>query len=160
YSRAPVHARQFSDRLAAGDLDTIRTLGLPPGMTGPALLTPQGHAMVAPLIDRAAYVEAINDAWAFVALVTVAAILVVPLARPPASGPGACWFRPAAAASWCAASGPSPPATEPRRERLALPQVPDAHRLALRARHFARRLDDDVAGYADPRLDVLADLAG
>ena len=38
---------------------------------------------MAPLIDKVAFVEAINDAWALVALMTLAVMVAVPLARTP-----------------------------------------------------------------------------
>jgi DHA2 family multidrug resistance protein len=82
YTRAPIHAREFSTRLAAGDLDTVRALGLPPGIMGP-ILDAKTQAIVAPLIDKLAFTEAINDAWAVVALLTLAALVTVPLARMP-----------------------------------------------------------------------------
>ena len=71
------------DRLAAGDLDVMRTLGVTPDMLGPSLLAPQTQAVLAPLIDKTAFAEAINDAWALVALMTLAALVAVPLARTP-----------------------------------------------------------------------------
>jgi len=83
YTRAPIHAREFMDRLTAGDLGLVKTLGLSPDMLGPSLLTPQTQAVLAPLIDKMAFTEAINDAWALVALLTLAALVVVPLARTP-----------------------------------------------------------------------------
>jgi DHA2 family multidrug resistance protein len=83
YSRAPIHARELRDRLAAGDLDLMKTLGVTPDMIGPSLLAPKTQAMLAPLIDKLAFVEAINDAWAVVALMTLAVMVAVPLARTP-----------------------------------------------------------------------------
>jgi len=83
YTRAPIHAREFTDRLAAGDLDTMRTLGLTPDMLGAGLADPRTQAMLRPLIDKMAFVEAINDAWALIALLTLAALAAVPLARTP-----------------------------------------------------------------------------
>ena len=83
YTRAPIHVRELWDRLAAGDLDVMRTLGVTPDMLGPSLLTPQTQAALAPLIDKMAFTEAINDAWALVALMTLAALVAVPLARTP-----------------------------------------------------------------------------
>jgi MFS transporter, DHA2 family, multidrug resistance protein len=56
-------------------------LGIPPDALGPALLDPEKQSMLAPLVDKVAFTEAINDAWAFVALTTVIALIVVPLAR-------------------------------------------------------------------------------
>jgi DHA2 family multidrug resistance protein len=80
YSRAPEHARTLIDRLAAGDADTFKTLGLPLDTVGAALLDPDKQALLTPLIDKVAFVEAINDAWALVALTTVAALAVIPWA--------------------------------------------------------------------------------
>jgi DHA2 family multidrug resistance protein len=83
YTRAPIHARTFSDRLAAGDLDLMKTLGVTPDMIGPSLLASKAQAILTPLIDKLAFTEAINDAWALVALLTLAALISVPLARTP-----------------------------------------------------------------------------
>jgi DHA2 family multidrug resistance protein len=81
YTRAPEHARALISRLAAGDLDTARALGIPTEVFGSTLLDPEKQAMLAPLIDKTAFVEAINEAWALVALMTLAALVIVPLAR-------------------------------------------------------------------------------
>ena len=81
YTRAREHARALISRLAAGDLDTAKALGIPNEVFGSTLLDPEKQAMLAPLIDKTAFVEAINEAWALVALVTLAALVIVPLAR-------------------------------------------------------------------------------
>lgn len=81
YTRAPEYARILISRLAAGDLDTVKMLGIPPDALGPALLDPEKQAMLAPLVDKVAFVEAINDAWTLVALTTLAALVVIPWAR-------------------------------------------------------------------------------
>jgi DHA2 family multidrug resistance protein len=81
YTRAPEHARTLVNRLAAGDLDTVKILGIPPDPLGPALLDPEKQAMLVPLVDKVAFVEAINDAWTLVALATLAALVVVPWVR-------------------------------------------------------------------------------
>jgi DHA2 family multidrug resistance protein len=83
YTRAPIHAREFSDRVAAGNLDTMNTLGVTPDMLGLGLADPKTQAILAPLIDKVAFAEAINDAWALVALLTLAVLLTVPFARTP-----------------------------------------------------------------------------
>jgi DHA2 family multidrug resistance protein len=83
YTRAPIHARKLFDRLAAGDLDVMKTLGVTPDMIGPSILAPKTQALLAPIIDKVAFAEAINDAWALVALLTLAALVVVPMARTP-----------------------------------------------------------------------------
>ena len=81
YTRAPEHARTLVNRLAAGDLDTVKLLGIPPNTFGPALLDPEKQAMLAPLVQKVAFVDAVNDAWALVALTTLAALVVVPWVR-------------------------------------------------------------------------------
>jgi DHA2 family multidrug resistance protein len=81
YTRAPEHARILVNRLAAGDLDTVKLLGIPPNALGPALLDPEKQAMLAPLVQKVAFVDAVNDAWALVALTTLAALVVVPWVR-------------------------------------------------------------------------------
>jgi DHA2 family multidrug resistance protein len=81
YTRAPEHARTLVSRLAAGDLDAVKLLGIPPDALGSALLDPEKQAMLAPLVDKVAFVDAVNDAWALVALTTLAALVVIPWAR-------------------------------------------------------------------------------
>ena len=81
YTRAPEHARSIVSQLSAGNLDTARMLGIPPEDFGPALLDPDKQAALAPLIDRVAFVDAINEAWLLVALTTLAALVVVALAK-------------------------------------------------------------------------------
>src|SRR5215208_836387 len=60
YTRAPIHAQKLSERLATGDLEAMKTLGVTPDMMGPALLAPKTQAMLAPIIDKVAFAEAIN----------------------------------------------------------------------------------------------------
>jgi MFS transporter, DHA2 family, multidrug resistance protein len=55
--------------------------GIPPDALGAALLDPEKQSMLAPLVDKVAFTQAINDAWAFVALTTLVVLIVVPLAR-------------------------------------------------------------------------------
>jgi DHA2 family multidrug resistance protein len=81
YGRAPEHARALVDRLAAGDLDAAQMLGIPSNALGAVLLDPEKQSKLAPLVDKVAFTQAINDAWAFVALTTLIGLIVVPLAR-------------------------------------------------------------------------------
>ena len=81
YTRAPEHARTLVSRLTAGDLDAVKLLGIPPTALGPALLDPEKQAVLASLVKKVAFVDAVNDAWALVAIVTLAALVVVPWAR-------------------------------------------------------------------------------
>ena len=81
YGRAPTHARALVDRLAAGDLDTAKLLEISPDALGAALLDPEKQAMLAPLADKVAFTQAINDAWALIAVATLAGLVLMPLAR-------------------------------------------------------------------------------
>jgi len=81
YTRAPEHAQALISRLAAGDLDAAGMLGIPADALSSALLDAEKQAMLAPLVDKVAFVEAINDAWALIAVAALAALLVLPLAR-------------------------------------------------------------------------------
>jgi len=74
YSRSPIHSKQLLDRLASGDLDLAKSLGIPLD----ALANP---AVVGEFVKKAAFVEAINDAWAVKAVVVLAALACIPLAR-------------------------------------------------------------------------------
>jgi DHA2 family multidrug resistance protein len=81
YTRAPQHAQKIVTRLTAGDMDTVRSLDIPPDVLASAMLDPGKYAMLAPYIDKVAFVDAINEAWALVALLTIAALVALPLAR-------------------------------------------------------------------------------
>jgi DHA2 family multidrug resistance protein len=93
YSRAPEHARALVDRLSAGDPDAAKVLGVPLASLADALIDPQKQAMLAALVDKQAFVAATNEAWTVVAALTLAAIVVVPLAVRPSD----CGDRPAGA---------------------------------------------------------------
>jgi DHA2 family multidrug resistance protein len=62
-------------------MDTVRSLDIPPDVLASAMLDPGKYAMLAPYIDKVAFVDAINEAWALVALLTIAALVALPLAR-------------------------------------------------------------------------------
>lgn len=81
YGRAPDYTQTLVSGLAAGDPDTAKTLGIALDLLGPALLDPQTQATVAPLVHKVAFADAINDAWAVIALATLAALVALPLAR-------------------------------------------------------------------------------
>ena len=63
YTRTPEYARSIIGRLAAGDLDTAKALGIPPEALASAPLDPEKQALLASLVDKVAFVDAINDAW-------------------------------------------------------------------------------------------------
>ena len=84
YSRSSLHGQQIVDRLRAGDIETAKFIGLSleafaARPTGPPSEAVQ--AMLRPMIERAALTQAINEAWAMVAMLTVAALICVPFAK-------------------------------------------------------------------------------
>lgn len=84
YSRSPGHATALMERLQAGDADAARFVGIPAEVFAtlpPGPLPPGAQAMLAPLLEKAALTEAINDAWLMIALLTLAALASVPFAR-------------------------------------------------------------------------------
>jgi DHA2 family multidrug resistance protein len=84
YGRAAGHAERLASRLAAGDLDAARLMGIPMQMLAarpPGPVDAATAALLQPLVERAGFVMAVNDAWALLAAVTVAGLLVLPLVR-------------------------------------------------------------------------------
>ena len=85
YGRAPHHADAIVGRLMAGDTATAKFVGIPLALfvdrpSGP--LDSFTKAILTPMVERAAYTQAVNDAWAVVAILTLAALISVPFARP------------------------------------------------------------------------------
>jgi MFS transporter, DHA2 family, multidrug resistance protein len=81
YTRAPEHTQNLIDHLAAGDLDTAKLVGIPADTLASALLDAEKQAALSPLVEKVAFVQAVNDAWALVALITLAALVVLPVAK-------------------------------------------------------------------------------
>jgi DHA2 family multidrug resistance protein len=84
YGRSPVLGAALIERLQAGDIDAAKLVGIPVGIfaTRPAgPLDATTREMLQPLVEKAALVQAINEAWAMVALLTVAGLICVAFAR-------------------------------------------------------------------------------
>ena len=86
FGRAPVHGADIVARLQAGDTATARFIGLPLELfaarpAGP--IDAEAAAFLRPLIEKAAMTSAINEAWAMIAVLTLAALAIVPFARRP-----------------------------------------------------------------------------
>ena len=86
YTRAPGHGEAIVARLQAGDVATAQLVGIPLDLfvnrpAGP--LDAGTIELLRPLVEKAALVQAINDAWAFVAGLTVAAMFCLPFAKDP-----------------------------------------------------------------------------
>ena len=84
YSRSPVIGAALADRLERGDVDAANFIGIPDAIVA---TRPSGsldaalHAMLEPLIEKAAMAQAINEAWITIAMFTVAALVCVPFAK-------------------------------------------------------------------------------
>jgi DHA2 family multidrug resistance protein len=64
-------------------MTTARAIGLDPGLfpSGlPGSLTPTAEAYVRPMIEKAAFVLSVNDAWAMLAAFALLGVLVLPFA--------------------------------------------------------------------------------
>ena len=86
YMRSPALGKAFTERLEAGDVGAAKVVGIPLDMfmnrpagplEGPAL------TMVQSLVEKAALVQAINEAWIMIAVLTLGALLCVPFAKTP-----------------------------------------------------------------------------
>lgn len=86
YTRSEPLMHALTARLQEGDLDTARFIGAPidaiAGQAGP--LSPDLASRLDPLIQTAATVEALNEAWMVVATLTALALLCLPFAHQPA----------------------------------------------------------------------------
>jgi DHA2 family multidrug resistance protein len=85
YGRAPALGDALMTKLQAGDLDTVKFIGIPLdlfAMRPPGPLDADIRSMLQPFVERGALSQAIGEAWAMLALLTVAALLCVPFARP------------------------------------------------------------------------------
>jgi DHA2 family multidrug resistance protein len=83
YGRTSIHADALRARLLAGDMTTARAIGLDPGLFASGLsgpLTPDTEAYLRPMIEKAAFVWSVNDAWALLAGFALLGVLVVPFA--------------------------------------------------------------------------------
>jgi DHA2 family multidrug resistance protein len=84
YTRSPALGAAFTKKLEAGDVNTAKLVGIPLDMfmnrpTGP--LEGPALAMVQSLVEKAALVQAINEAWIMIAVLTIGALLCVPFAK-------------------------------------------------------------------------------
>lgn len=84
FARAATYGGQIADKLRAGDVATAVGIGIPRdafleqiGQTPDAFV----EEMVRPLVEKAALVHAINDAWLVIGLITVLALVSVLFVR-------------------------------------------------------------------------------
>jgi DHA2 family multidrug resistance protein len=84
-TRAPVHVADLVARLQAGDAQAARFVGLPTArFTGVPIgpVDPATRDLVAPLVERAALVAALNEAWLWIGGALLLSLLLVPWLRP------------------------------------------------------------------------------
>jgi DHA2 family multidrug resistance protein len=87
--RAPEHVKALVARLLAGDPAAARFVGLPTDRFKGIPLTGIDQAtrdLVAPLVRRAGFVAAMNDAWLFIGALVLLSLLLLPLMRPTPPG--------------------------------------------------------------------------
>lgn len=85
YGRAPAHGEAIAARLQAGDVAMAKAVGIPLDLfaeRGSGPIDPDVRQAIEPLVRKLALVQSINDAWALIALLTLAAILAMPFIRP------------------------------------------------------------------------------
>ncbi|KQV38015.1 MULTISPECIES: DHA2 family efflux MFS transporter permease subunit [unclassified Rhizobium] len=83
YTRSEPLGRSLLERLQAGDTDTATFIGVPLQTLAEHKggLDEAAMAMLDPLLQTAATVQALNEAWLVVAILTACAILCLPFAR-------------------------------------------------------------------------------
>jgi MFS transporter, DHA2 family, multidrug resistance protein len=84
YGRVGLYAEDFRVRLLAGDLAAARAIGLDPSLLLNRPPGPPDEAAIAyvrPLVEKASLALCVNEAWAMLACVAFAGLLLVPFAR-------------------------------------------------------------------------------
>ncbi len=84
FSRAATHGKDIAAKLQSGDVDTAVSIGIPRDAFLEQIGIPPDEfteELVRPLVEKQALVDAINDAWLLIGLLTVLAVLLVFLIR-------------------------------------------------------------------------------
>jgi len=84
YGRAAMYAEDFRVRLLAGDVTAAKAIGLDPALLANRPPGPPDAAAVAfvrPMVEKASLALCVNEAWAMLACVAIAGVLLVPFAR-------------------------------------------------------------------------------
>ena len=77
FTRSPLLGETILQRLLAGDVATVKAIGLPLASFAQASgqIDPRALAAATPLIENLAFIQAMNEAWATLALLTIATTL-------------------------------------------------------------------------------------
>ena len=91
FSRAATHATEIAARLRANDIATAVSIGIPRDAFIDQIGTPPDPdtiEMIRPLVEKAALVQAISDAWLLIGVLTALSLLLIPFVRrvAPATG--------------------------------------------------------------------------
>jgi DHA2 family multidrug resistance protein len=83
FSRVPVHVGRIAAELQKGNDATAVAVGIPLDVyqsrpAGP--IDPEIAATLKPMVEHLALAQSINDAWALIAVLTLAALLLIPFA--------------------------------------------------------------------------------
>lgn len=85
YGRTPIIAERLGQAIVQGDAEAAKTVGLPMerflSHTPGAAVDPSVESYVRSAVERQAMVEAINEAWAMMAILTIAGALAVWIVR-------------------------------------------------------------------------------
>jgi DHA2 family multidrug resistance protein len=84
YGRTGGHAEALRDRLIAGDVTAAQAIGLDLNLFlhRPDVSDAAVEAYVRPLVEKAAFALSANEAWALLAFVALAGLLLIPFAGP------------------------------------------------------------------------------
>lgn len=84
YTRSEPLGARLLERLQAGDADTAAFVGVPLQAIADqkGALSEETMAMLDPLVQTAATVQALNEAWMVIAVLTAFALMLLPLAKP------------------------------------------------------------------------------
>jgi DHA2 family multidrug resistance protein len=88
FSRAATYGTQIASQLRAGNIATAVSIGIPRDAFVEQIGTPPDEfttEMVRPLVEKAALVHAINDAWLLVGVLTALSLAIIPFVRRPSA---------------------------------------------------------------------------
>ncbi len=92
YGRAAGHSQDIISQLTAGNAETAAAIGIPAALfasRAPGPLDSATQTMLAPLVEKAALTLSINEAWALVAILTIAVVALLPFTPKPKIGAAA-----------------------------------------------------------------------
>ena len=83
YGRGPIHSAEIMAQLTAGNAVVAESIGIPTALFAApshAATDPAMQAVLAQIIEKAALVQSINEAWILLASLTLLALILIPFA--------------------------------------------------------------------------------